>query len=153
MNDQQRDQRDQALTDAKNLLEILRVMEDQDHLALNREGQRNAIEILAALLDELDRQEQHNTADSDPNPPQRTELGSDREHARDQLEAATVRTYRQMRTDQERIAELERELAEVQAQLWDYWKTYHDEHCTEDWPHTRDRSCYYAPPPAARKTS
>jgi chromosome segregation ATPase len=145
--------------------------------------------------------------DQEREQPQRTswkdyiyELDSDREHARDQLEAATVRTYQQMRTDQERIAEVElqnkrlgmqviefgeriaeleqerdqaklreeeqftkrgaalaelsqtrRELAEVQAQLWDYWKTYHDEHCTEDWPHTRDASCYYAPPPAARK--
>jgi hypothetical protein len=36
----------------------------------------------------------------------------EREQARDQLEAATVRTYRQMRTDQERIAELDREVAD-----------------------------------------
>jgi predicted RNase H-like nuclease (RuvC/YqgF family) len=41
----------------------------------------------------------------------------EREQARDQLEAATVRTYQQMRTDQERIAELELELADTRREI------------------------------------
>jgi len=45
------------------------------------------------------------------------------------------------------ITQLRHDLRAVRAELWSYWKAWHDEHCTEDWPHTRDSSCPYSPPP------
>jgi hypothetical protein len=70
-----------------------------------------------------------------------TKDSDEREQARNQLEAATVRTYQQMRTDQERIAELERERDE-EITLRKHW-----------WPErkraeARSASHHHSPPPS-----
>ena len=38
-------------------------------------------------------------------------------------------------------------IVRLRQELWNYWEAYHDERCTEGWPHSPGRECLYPPPP------
>ena len=44
------------------------------------------------------------------------------------------------------VARLRDEAALLREAADEYWRGYHDEHCTGMWPHTRGEGCGYPPP-------